>query len=133
MIHLVFPRLFSRLFSRRQPREVFPGVLPGPDSLFDVLARARVGHKYSDEERRRDFRAILFGTEAGKRVLYEILAWSHLFASTFVPGDAYATHWREGGRDVGLRILAALAPNSPSVLSEQTDDDADALDAGDRP
>ncbi len=125
--------LLRRLFSRRRAREIFPGIMPGPDSLFDVLARAREGYDYSDEERRRDFRAVLFGSDAGRRVLYEILAWSHVFASTFVPGDACATHWREGGRDVGLRILAALAPEPPSVLSGQADDGADAPGAGDRP
>ena len=125
--------LFYRLFARRKPSAPFPGLLPGPDSLFDALAAARAGCDYTDEDRRRDFRAVLFGTSAGRRVLYEILAWSHLFASTFVPGDACATHWREGGRDVGLRILAALAPETPSVQSDQADDGAEAPETGDRP
>lgn len=89
---------------------------PGPEILFAELSAARRGLDYTDVDRRRDFRNVFFESSAGKRVLYEILAWSHLFASTFVPGDSHATHWREGGRDVGLRILAALNPE-PAVSS----------------
>ena len=125
--------IFCRLFARQKRPLSFPGLLPGPDSLFDALAAARAGRDYTDEDRRRDFRAVLYGTPAGRRVLFEILAWSHLFASTFVPGDACATHWREGGRDVGLRILAALAPETPSVLLDQADDGAEAPETGDSP
>ena len=87
---------------------------PGPELLFAELGRARRGVAYAREDRRRDFQAVFFGSEAGKRVLYEILAWSHVFASTLVPGDSHATHWREGGRDIGLRILAALNPEPPA-------------------
>lgn len=87
---------------------------PGPEILLAELGRARRGLDYDAEQRRRDFHAVFFGSEAGKRVLYEILAWSHVFASTLVPGDSHATHWREGGRDIGLRVLAALN-QEPSV------------------
>ena len=79
-----------------------------PPALFADLADARRGLAWTAVDRRRDFRAVFLGGAAGRRVLYEILAWSRVFASTFVPGDAFATHWREGGRDVGLRILAVL-------------------------
>ena len=98
---------------------------PAPEQLFVELAGARPESGYSAADRRRDFRAVLLGSPAGRRVLYEILAWAHVFASTFVPGDACATHWREGGRDVGLRILAALAPEPPAAsggAAGRTDD-----------
>ena len=44
------------------------------------------------------------------------------------PGDAFATHWREGRRDVGLRILAMLdtdAPDGPGAQAEEADPDGD--------
>jgi len=106
---------------------------PTPDVLFADLARARRIAGYDEDDRRRDFHAVFFGSDAGKRVLHEILAWSHLFASTFVPGDSHATHWREGGRDVGLRILAALN-SEPPVPSASAGSAAEAADGeGARP
>lgn len=109
---------------RRQKIDV---PLVGPEALFPELAAARANHDYTETDRRRDFRRVFLGDEAGKRVLYEVLAWSHLFASTFVPGDSHATHWREGGRDVGLRILASLMPESPvRVTGRDTVDNGDA-------
>ncbi len=124
--------LFRRVAKTSSGGDV-PPLLPGPGGLFDVLSKSRAGSGYSAEDRRQDFRTVLLGSEAGRRVLYELLAWSHLFASTFVPGGSHATHWREGGRDVGLRILAALSPEPPSKIPESADGDADATDIGDRP
>ncbi len=101
-------------------------VMPAPDVLFAELTAARANPDYSATDRRRDFNHVLLGSAAGKRVLYELLAWSHLFASTFVPGDSHATHWREGGRDVGLRILAALKSEPPvHVVGRGTADNGD--------
>jgi hypothetical protein len=93
-------------FGRKKARDT---AAPGdPHALFADLAAARRGLAWTELDRRRDFRAVFLGSAAGRRLLYEILAWSRVFASTFVPGDGFATHWREGGRDVGLRILAVL-------------------------
>lgn len=103
-------RLFRTL---RRPARQTASHMPGAEALFAELGRARSGIEYDHEDRRRDFQAVFLGSDAGKRVLYEVLAWSHVFASTFVPGDSHATHWREGGRDIGLRILAALNQEPP--------------------
>lgn len=104
---------FFKFFGRSQTPSS-----PVPDfdqctALFDGLAEVRTGEDWDNEQRQADFRTVFLGSPAGKRVLHEILAWSRLFASTFVPGDAHATHWREGGRDVGLRILAILNAGPP--------------------
>lgn len=93
------------------------GVAPGPEILFSELERARPGADYTSLDRLADFRTVFLGSDAGKRVLYEILAWSRMFASSFVPGDSHATHWREGGRDVGLRILQAFSARPPDPFS----------------
>ena len=102
-----------------------------PHALFADLAAARRGLAWAEVDRRRDFRTVFLGSAAGRRVLYEILAWSRVFASTFVPGDAFATHWREGGRDVGLRILAVLdadraVPDAADAVSAVADADREA-------
>lgn len=100
--------MIGRLRFLRRGRASAAPAPSDPQALFADLAATRRGLDYGEADRRRDFRNVFLGSVAGRRVLYEILAWSRVFASTFVPGDAYATHWREGGRDVGLRILAVL-------------------------
>jgi len=104
-----------------------------PHALFADLAAARRGLAWSELDRRRDFRAVFLGSAAGRRVLYEILAWSRVFASTFVPGDAFATHWREGGRDVGLRILAVLDADRAAPDAVAGTSSADGADGEARP
>lgn len=120
--------MMARLRLRRRLRERAGGHPADPQALLADLAASRRGFDYGDADRRRDFRAVFLGAAAGRRVLYEILAWSRVFASTFVPGDAYATHWREGGRDVGLRILAVLdadraMPDAASVATASPDEE----------
>lgn len=115
-------------FGRLRSSAAAPG---DAHALFADLAAARRGLASTDIDRRRDFRAVFLGSAAGRRVLYEILAWSRVFASTFVPGDAFATHWREGGRDVGLRILAVLdadrmSPDAVDAMSAAADADSGA-------
>jgi hypothetical protein len=115
-------------FGRRRSGAAAPN---DPHALFADLAAARRGLAWTDLDRRRDFRTVFLGSAAGRRVLYEILAWSRVFASTFVPGDAFATHWREGGRDVGLRILAVLdadraSPDAADAMSAPAGTDREA-------
>jgi hypothetical protein len=74
--------------------------------IFEELARAP--GPANAEERRRDFRAVFLETPQGQAVLYEILSWAHVFRPVFAPGDPYATHYRDGERNIGLKILAAL-------------------------
>lgn len=80
---------------------------PDPEAFFDGLMRARLGEGYDRAERFRDFRTV-FATEAGRRVLWQILEWAHLFRPVAVHGDSTETYRRDGERNVGLRILATL-------------------------
>ncbi len=114
----------SRLFRSRKSRAPETPAVPDPEALFAGLARSRDGVPYGAEDRRRDFRRVFLETEAGKRVLHELFAWSHMFASAFVPGDAYATHWREGGRDIGLRLLSVLDTARPRRAETGADEGA---------
>ncbi len=118
--------MMGNLFRARSTPAAAPA--GDPHALFCALARARGAPPYTEQDRRRDFRRVFLASAAGKRVLHEIFASTHLFAATFVPGDAFATHWREGGRDVGLRILTMLdtdAPDGPGAEAEEADPDGD--------
>ena len=46
--------------------------------------------------------------EAGMRVLRCILEMTRLYQLSYTPGDALATAFREGSRNVGLQLLATM-------------------------
>jgi len=83
---------------------------PDPEAFMAEIARAR-GVDVSPEQRYADFRAVFLGTEQGKRVLYHILMWGHLWIPSYVRNDPHAPHttiYFEGQRSLALRILAAI-------------------------
>ena len=77
-----------------------------PEALMAEIRRAW-SDDYSPDERYADFRRVLLGSEGGKRVLHQILAWSRLWGTSFDPNPNIAA-FREGERNIGLRIIAAL-------------------------
>jgi len=87
--------------SRRSRRQ------PDIDGFLEDLSHAALGPRYTETDRWRDFHRV-FDTAEGRRVLHQVLGWCHLLGSSYVVGDAYATHFHEGERNVGLRIFAAL-------------------------
>jgi hypothetical protein len=77
-----------------------------PEALAADLARAW-GSKRPPEEVAADFKQLFLGSEQGKRVLYEIFAWGHLWRSSMA-ATTEATAFNEGERNIGLKIMAAL-------------------------
>jgi hypothetical protein len=57
--------------------------------------------------RTRDYKTV-FSTDAGKRVLHDMMQAHRVLSSTFVKGDPDSTILHEGERNVVLRILAIL-------------------------
>ena len=78
------------------------------------LARAAGIANYTPRDRHRDFRAVFMASVQGRRVLYQILEWSHMWGHLVVPGDASATHVQLGERNVGLRLVATLNAARPA-------------------
>lgn len=95
---------------------------PDPEALFADLARAHSGMSYSAADRYRDFRQVFLATEQGRKVLYEIFTWANLFRTVFIPGDPYATHYRDGERNIGLKILATLNAEPAELPAEAEHD-----------
>lgn len=50
----------------------------------------------------------VFGTPEGKRVLNDILKHAHVIEPSYIRGDAHETSYREGERNMALRLLAML-------------------------
>lgn len=97
---------------------------PDPLAFFERLRRVQFGENYSDAERYRDFRRVFLGTPAGRRCLYQIFEWTHVFHTSVVPGDPYMSHFQDGERAIGLQILSVLnaepgeAPGLKAELEE---------------
>lgn len=62
-----------------------------------------------ERQRRADYR-LVFASEAGRRVLADLARVCYGERSTYVRGDALETAFREGERQVYLRILSLLRP-----------------------
>lgn len=80
------------------------------ESLLVAMANRPNPGQYTAIDKYRDFRAV-FGTEQGRRVLYEILAWGHMFRPSILgaPIDPYLTHVHEGERNIALRLLNTIS------------------------
>lgn len=64
-------------------------------------------HEQREAERRLDFVRVM-ETAEGMRVLRCILEMTRLYQLSYTPGDALATAFREGSRNVGLQLLATM-------------------------
>ena len=79
---------------------------PDPEALF-----AEISHTgYRDEDRYREFRRVFLGSDEGRRVLYEILSWGHMFQSSVSRTDIDPNRvmFLEGERNLALKLLATL-------------------------
>lgn len=86
--------------------------LPPPDveAFFQDLAKAFVSPNYTAEDRYREFRKVFLSDETGKRVLYQVLAWGHMFrnSAALAKHDPYQTQFYEGERNLAQRVWAAI-------------------------
>ena len=84
--------------------------LPSLDDLLAEMHAAAMPER-TKMDRYREFRRVFLGTDEGKRVLYDILAWCHMGHSSIKPGqviDPYDVVKQEGERRVGLYISTTL-------------------------
>lgn len=88
-----------------------------PEALMADLTRAW-GANRSPEIVAADFKHVFLGSEAGRRVLYQIFAWSHFWHPSFEAGSPDVTNFKEGERNIGLRIMAALR-SDPKPLPQR--------------
>lgn len=64
-----------------------------------------------------------FGTETGRRVLWDLLARCHVFQSSYRPkSQADETIFREGERNVGLQIMAMMQIEDMDKLQEYAEE-----------
>ncbi len=80
---------------------------PDPyEVLKEAASLAEPGYKGS-RQMVDEFRQV-FGTPQGKRVFNQIMEWGGFFRNSVIKGDPYATHVREGERNIAAHIWATL-------------------------
>ena len=57
----------------------------------------------------------VFNTPSGRLVLHDILRATHVFKSSFKPGQPDVSNFQEGERNVALRILAFLGIDDQKI------------------
>lgn len=95
--------------------------IDGPAELFHA---ARKGRERNKLDRYRDFRQVFLATEAGRRVLDDLLFMARFHERTAVKGDALETYFREGQRSVALQVLIILErePGQPPQRQQTRED-----------
>lgn len=88
-----------------------------------MVSAARI--PLDEDDRTRLFTDVFLGSQAGRRVLHEILDWCGLYRPSVMgrPGhaiDVHATMVREGERNIGLRLMAVLMQDPPRDNPETT-------------
>jgi len=90
---------------------IFRRGTPDPEKFMRQLQAAHPGGRnYSRMDRYRDFRRVFLDTEQGRRVLYEILLWSHMFqpSGPLAKFDPYEAMFLDGERSLGQKIMRTM-------------------------
>ena len=88
------------------------------DDLMAELGASQVAGR-TPLDRYREFRQVFLGTDAGKRVMHDILTWGHVWKSTAVKGDPHETYLREGERNMALKLITTIQIEPRTQPTEQ--------------
>ncbi len=88
------------------------------DLLREAVNAAEPGYKNS-RQMHEDFRSLFFETPKGKRVFNQIMEMCGFFRTAVVKSDPYATHVREGEKNIAASIWATCL-HEPKVLPTHT-------------
>lgn len=78
------------------------------------LRRRKAGRIAHDK---RKYIATVMADKAGRAWIHELLAAAHVFQISYVPGDVNTTIFREGERNLGLRILKEVTDGAPEFYA----------------
>lgn len=78
--------------------------------------------KYTEKDRYNEFRKFFMGSEAGKRILVEILSWGKLFDTgiSASPIDQIAMNIRAGEQNIARKLLHVVNNEPPEKLKQTT-------------
>ncbi len=70
------------------------------------------------EQRRQQELLAIVSTYEGRAVLHRILALTGLYSTSFAEEQTHVMAFREGKRDIGLRIMSMLQSAEPSAFAK---------------
>ena len=73
--------------------------------------------RYSQKQRIIDYR-VTFGSEHGRRVLSDLVRECHALEPSHVRGEPHETAFREGERNVLLKIITALSYKPEDFINQ---------------
>ena len=84
-----------------------------PRLMAEIASAVTPGR--TEMDRYREFRQVFYGTDAGRRVLNDIMYMGGIYTTSPRVGEPYTTLEREGGRKVVLKIAERLEvePHEP--------------------
>ena len=94
---------------------------PDPRAFFDQLVKVRLGERYDEADRWRDFRAVFLGQsgpEQGNRVLWQILEWTRMYQRVAAPGVTIVDDGTLPDRRGSLSVDDEGTPSQRNVLIE---------------
>lgn len=92
------------------------------DTFEEIARGGQPQGQYEPVQRYQDFRAVFMRTEQGRRVLYEIMRWCHMFNSPVgaerVDMGRLAVH--AGMHNIGIRLLKTVHEEPGPLPQVQT-------------
>lgn len=85
--------------------------------LLESLNELPSTDNYSSRDRYADFRQVFTGSDQGKRVYRELLAWGKIFSTSVsgTPIDPYKMMIAEGHRNFATKLMAAVNIEPPEL------------------
>lgn len=84
-----------------------------------VKVRGRNNRLKAREELRLRLISDFLGNKDGREWMYELLSDCHIYHPSHVPGDPYSTAFREGERNIGLRILSDIPADVYALMQSE--------------
>lgn len=90
--------------------------------LLKALEELPSNDNYSPKDKYADFRQLFTGSEQGKRVYAELLAWGKIFNTSVhgSPIDPYKVMINEGHRSFATKLMAAVNIEPPEQPTKQS-------------
>jgi len=87
-----------------------------PFDAFDPVQVNKARQKAARANRaRQEVVAGLMSTKAGRLWIFDTLVGCHIFTPSFVQGDPGASAFRDGERNVGLKLMADIMASAPDL------------------
>ena len=83
---------------------------PDPEAFLAELAQAHPGKAYKPMDKYRAFRRLFLDSEQGRRVLYELMSWGHMYRSPAKMSnfDTNETFFHEGESHFAKLIMSTM-------------------------